>query len=162
VGSRGSVIPFFKKLLQEKSEFVPITDTRMTRFWITLNQGVDFVMKAFEMMQGGEIFVPKIPSTKVTDLAEALCPGLPIKVIGIRPGEKLHEIMCPKDDSHLTLEFKKHFVIMPTINLIDKVDYKKSSLDGDGIPVADDFEYSSIANSHWLDLNEIQSMIQGI
>ncbi len=104
VCSRGSVIPFFQKLIAEGSKELPITDERMTRFLITLEQGVEFVLKNFERMQGGEIFVPKIPSIKIVDLAKTLAPNLPYKIIGIRPGEKLHEIMCPSDDSHLTLE----------------------------------------------------------
>ena len=111
VGSRGSVVPFFKDLIKKKSSFLPITDEKMTRFWITLDQGVDFVSKAFERMHGGELFVPKIPSVRITDLAKAIAPEKSLKIIGIRPGEKLHEVMCPKDDSHLTLEFKSHFVI---------------------------------------------------
>ncbi|MFP5429330.1 MAG: polysaccharide biosynthesis protein, partial [Gammaproteobacteria bacterium] len=105
VGSRGSVVPFFNKLMAEGATELPITDERMTRFWITLQEGVDFVLKNFQRMQGGELFVPKIPSVRITDLAEAMAPGMAHKVIGIRPGEKLHEVMCPVDDSHLTLEF---------------------------------------------------------
>ncbi|MFV2058977.1 MAG: UDP-N-acetylglucosamine 4,6-dehydratase (inverting), partial [Thiohalomonadales bacterium] len=105
VGSRGSVVPFFKKLIAEGTDFLPITHSDMTRFWITLQQGVDFVLKNFERMHGGEIFVPKIPSATITDLATSLAPDIPHKVVGIRPGEKLHEIMCPADDSHLTIEF---------------------------------------------------------
>ena len=109
--SRGSVIPFFRKLLSEDTNFFPITDKEMTRFWITLNEGVDFIFNSFDRMYGGEIFVPKIPSFKVTDLAKSLDANKKIKIIGIRPGEKLHEVMCPKDDSHLVLEFKNHYVI---------------------------------------------------
>lgn len=115
VGSRGSVVPFFKKLVKEGADALPITHPDMTRFWITLQQGVDFVLKNFERMQGGEIFVPKIPSVRLMDLATAYGNGLPVKEIGIRPGEKMHEIMCPSDDSHLTLEFADHYVMRPTI-----------------------------------------------
>ena len=115
VGSRGSVVPFFQKLIGEKIKELPITDERMTRFWITLQQGVDFVLKSFERMQWGEIFVPKIPSMKIVDLATTMAPNLPIKIIGVRAGEKLHEVMCPGDNYHLTLEFSDHYVIMPTI-----------------------------------------------
>src|SRR3954469_25406910 len=115
VGSRGSVVPFFRKMIAEGCDHLPITDARMTRFWITLQQGVDFVLTNFQRMQGGEIFVPKIPSVRVTELARAMAPGKPHRIIGIRPGEKLHEVMCPSDDSHLTIEFDKHFVIQPTI-----------------------------------------------
>lgn len=120
VGSRGSVVPFFKKLIAEGADALPITDERMTRFWITLQQGVDFVLKNFQRMYGGEIFVPKIPSMRITDLASAMAPDMPAKIIGIRPGEKLHEIMCPADDSHLTLEFHDHYVLQPTIKFVDK------------------------------------------
>jgi len=119
VGSRGSVVPFFEKLLAEGAEELPITDPRMTRFWITLDAGVEFVFQNFERMHGGEIFVPKIPSVRITDLTEAMAPGKPTRIIGIRPGEKLHEIMCPRDDSHLTVEFEDHFVIRPTISFGD-------------------------------------------
>jgi UDP-N-acetylglucosamine 4,6-dehydratase len=114
VGSRGSVVPYFKKMILEGCNELPVTDPHMTRFWITLQQGINFVLKSFARMQGGEIFVPKIPSMKITDLAESLAPGMPINIIGIRPGEKLHEVMCPADDSHLTLEFRDHYVIRPT------------------------------------------------
>ncbi len=111
VGSRGSVLPFFRKLLAEGATKLPITDPRMTRFWIMLEQGVDFVLRCFAKMQGGEIFVPKIPSAKITDLASALAPGLATEVIGIRPGEKLHETLCPADDAHNTIEFAHHYVM---------------------------------------------------
>ena len=115
IGSRGSVVPFFQKLLLENVKELPITDIEMTRFMITLEQGVDFVLKNFTRMLGGETFVPKIPSMKITDVALALAPNLPHKIIGIRPGEKIHEVMCPKDDSHITYEFSDYYVIAPTI-----------------------------------------------
>src|SRR3984893_1679344 len=115
VGSRGSGVPFFKKQIANGCDHLPITDPNMTRFWITLQQGVDFVLKNFARMHGGETFVPKIPSVKVVDLATAIAPHLPQKIIGIRPGEKLHEVMCPADDSHLTLQFDEHYVIKPPI-----------------------------------------------
>ncbi len=102
MGSRGSVVPFFKKLIAQGAKELPITHLDMTRFFITLDDGVNFVLKNFERMYGGEIFIPKIPSMKIVDLAKAIAPNLPHKIIGIRPGEKLHEIMCPADDSHLT------------------------------------------------------------
>ena len=114
VGSRGSVVPFFRRLAAEGAKELPITDPRMTRFWLRLEDGVDFVLKSFARMQGGEIFIPKIPSMRITDLAEAIAPGMPTKVIGIRPGEKLHEVMCPSDLYYDTLEFDDHFVIMPS------------------------------------------------
>src|SRR5690606_38325813 len=114
VGSRGSVVPVFRKLVAGGARKLPITDPRMTRFWITLEQGVAFVLKNLERMQGGEIFVPKIPSSRITDLAEAMAPGLPTEIIGIRPGEKLHEIMCPKDHPHHTLQLQAPVAIQPT------------------------------------------------
>lgn len=158
VGSRGSVVPFFKKLLAGGATELPLTDPRMTRFWITLDQGVDFVFKNFARMQGGEIFVPKIPSLRITDLAEALAPGMPTKVVGIRPGEKLHEVLCPDDDSHLTLEFSDHYVIRPTINIALKVDYTVNRLGEKGVPVSSDFEYNSGTNSQFLTRSEFLNL----
>ena len=158
VGSRGSVVPFFEKLLAEGAEELPITDPRMTRFWITLDAGVEFVFKNFQRMQGGEIFVPKIPSIRITELAEAMAPGQPTKVIGIRPGEKLHEIMCPRDDSHLTVEFEDHFVMRPTISFMFEVDYTHNSLGETGEPVPNDFEYHSGDNPHFLTVQEMRKM----
>ena len=157
VGSRGSVVPFFKKLIAQGADHLPITDERMTRFWITLQQGVDFVLKNFERMHGGEIFVPKIPSIRITDLAEAMAPGMPQKVIGIRPGEKLHEIMCPADDSHLTLEFDDHYVICPTIKFHHReVDYAVNNLGEKGEMVPQGFEYNSGNNPHFLSVEEVR------
>ena len=158
VGSRGSVVPFFKKRIFEGCDHLPITDARMTRFWITLQQGVDFVLKNFERMHGGEIFVPKIPSVNVIDLAKAMAPNLPHKIIGIRPGEKLHEIMCPADDSHLTLEFSDHFVIQPTIQLSNHVDFSLNKLGERGSPVEQGFEFHSGKNSHFLTSDEIVTL----
>ena len=155
VGSRGSVAPFFKKLIDGGSDHIPITDEGMTRFWITLQQGVDFVLKNFERMQGGEIFVPKIPSVYVVDLAKAMAPRISHKIIGIRPGEKLHEIMCPADDSHLTLEFDDHYVIKPTIQFIGNTDFTINKLKEKGCPVEQGFEYHSGTNSHFLSQKEI-------
>ncbi len=150
VGSRGSVVPFFQKLIQEKATEIPITDPRMTRFWITLQQAADLVLNSFERMQGGEIFVPKIPSMKITDLAEAIAPGIPTKIIGIRPGEKLHEAMFSKESAHLALEFADHYVIQPTIQYSHSVDYTCNTLGEKGIAVTEDFEYSSETNTEWL------------
>jgi UDP-N-acetylglucosamine 4,6-dehydratase len=158
VGSRGSVVPFFRKLIAEGCESLPITDERMTRFWITLQQGVDFVLKNFERMHGGEIFVPKIPSVRVVDLAMALAPDIPQRFTGIRPGEKLNEVMCPADDSHLTLEFADHFVIQPTIQMSDVVDFTVDRLGEHGAPVDQGFEYHSGKNTHFLDIDEIVAM----
>lgn len=156
VGSRGSVVPFFEKLIASGADSLPITDARMTRFWITLQQGVDFVLKNFERMYGGEIFVPKIPSVRITDLAEAMAPGMPQKVIGIRPGEKLHEIMCPSDDSHLTLEFEDHYVLRPTITFYSRTnDFTLNQLGETGVPVQQGFEYNSGTNPQFLDVAQV-------
>ena len=157
VGSRGSVVPFFRKRIAEGAEFLPITDSRMTRFWITLRQGVDFVLKNFERMHGGEIFVPKIPSVSIVDLAKAMAPELPHKIIGIRPGEKLHEVMCPADDSHLTLQFTDHYVIKPTIQFSGYVEFSENKVGEKGCPVEQDFEYNSGTNPRFLSLEEIVS-----
>ncbi|MEW6165103.1 MAG: UDP-N-acetylglucosamine 4,6-dehydratase (inverting) [Pseudomonadota bacterium] len=155
VGSRGSVVPFFRKRIADGCDHLPITDERMTRFWITLQQGVDFVLKNFERMHGGEIFVPKIPSVRIVDLARAMAPELSHKIIGIRPGEKLHEIMCPADDSHLTLEFADHFVIKPTIQFSGRVDFMVNRLGEGGRMVEQGFEYHSGRNPHFLGIEEI-------
>lgn len=158
VGSRGSVVPFFQKLVADGAEFIPITDQRMTRFWITLPQGVEFVIQALRRMHGGEIFVPKIPSMRIGDLAEAFAPGVPTRVVGIRPGEKLHEIMCPRDDSHLTVEFEDHFVIQPTIKIAYQSDFEINALGEKGVPVADGFEYNSGNNHYFLTVDELRAM----
>ncbi len=159
VGSRGSVVPFFKNLIKNNSKELPITHIEMTRFWITLQQGVDFVIKNFFRMQGGEVFVPKIPSVKITDLAIAMAPELSHKIIGIRPGEKIHEIMCPVDDSHLTFEFEDHFVIAPSIIFNDsaKSDFSTNMLNEVGLIVMPGSEYSSGENTHFLNLEEINT-----
>ncbi len=157
VGSRGSVVPFFKKLIAEGADNLPITHKEMTRFWITLQQGVDFVLKNFERMHGGEIFVPKIPSAKITVLATSLAPDLKQDVVGVRPGEKLHEIMCPADDSHLTIEFDDHYVITPSIRFVDgNNDFMTNNLGDKGKPVKQGFEYNSGTNSHFLSISELQ------
>ena len=160
VGSRGSVVPFFKKLIASGCGQLPITDERMTRFWITLDQGVEFVIKGFQRMHGGEIFVPKIPSMKIIDLAKAMAPKLSHKVVGIRPGEKLHETMCPADDSHLTLEFHDHYVIKPTIQFSHVADFAKNELSETGHQVKIGFEYQSGNNAHWLTHQELLAMLE--
>ncbi|AFL69709.1 UDP-N-acetylglucosamine 4,6-dehydratase (inverting) [Sulfurospirillum barnesii] len=160
IGSRGSVVPLFKRLIAEGAKELPITEAQMSRFWITLEQGVNFVLKNFERMQGGEIFVPKIPSMKMIDLAHALAPHLGIKIIGIRPGEKMHEVMVPKDDSHLTLEFDDHFVIQPSIQFAQKADFTCNALKEKGTPVQYGFEYSSETNTQWLDAKGLLEMIE--
>ncbi|KFZ36550.1 UDP-N-acetylglucosamine 4,6-dehydratase [Shewanella mangrovi] len=159
VGSRGSVVPFFKKLVNEEADSLPITHPDMTRFWITLQQGVDFVLKNFERMQGGEIFVPKLPSVRITDLARAYGPDKKQHIIGIRPGEKLHEIMCPADDSHHTLEFDDHFVITPSIKFFGREnDFCCNALNEIGAPVKQGFEYNSGSNPRFLSLDDILAM----
>ena len=158
VGSRGSVVPFFKKLLENNAKSLPITDPRMTRFWITLQQGVDFVLKNFYRMHGGEIFIPKIPSVKITDLAQALSKNIPLEFIGIRPGEKLHELMVPGDDSHLTLEFADHFVIKPSISFEAKSDnFSTNRCSETGIPVRTGFSYCSKNNPEYLTQDNLKN-----
>ena len=158
VGSRGSVVPFFEKMVNDGSDHLPITHIGMTRFWISLQQGVDFVLKNFARMYGGEIFVPKIPSIKITDLASAIAPNLPQKEVGIRPGEKLHEIMCPADDSYHTYEFDDHFVIAPSIKFSSRTnDFTTNGLDESGVLVKPEFEYNSRNNSHFMSVEEIKS-----
>jgi UDP-N-acetylglucosamine 4,6-dehydratase len=158
VGSRGSVVPFFRKCIADGIDHLPITDIRMTRFWITIQQGVDFVLKNFARMHGGEIFVPKIPSVKVVDLARAMAPELPHRIIGIRPGEKLHEVMCPADDSHLTLEFADHYVIKPAIQFSGRADFGVNRLGETGQPVEQGFEFHSGRNRHFLAVEEIVAL----
>jgi UDP-N-acetylglucosamine 4,6-dehydratase/5-epimerase len=155
VGSRGSVVPFFRRQIANGCDHLPITDAKMTRFWITLEQGVEFVLRNFERMHGGEIFVPKIPSVRVVDLAAALAPGMPQRIVGIRPGEKLHEVMCPGDDSHLTLEFDDHYVIKPAIQFSGIADFSVNRLAERGRPVDQGFEYHSGRNPHFLEVHEI-------
>ena len=159
IGSRGSVIPLFQRLINEGVSELPVTEKNMTRFWITLEQGVDFVLKNFARMQGGEIFIPKISSMTMLDLAKTLAPNLGVKIIGIRPGEKLHEIMIPKDDSHLTLEFHDHYVIQPSITFTQTNDFTCNGLKEEGKPVKIGFEYSSETNMHWLDTKSLMKMI---
>ena len=160
LGSRGSVIPFFKNLIAEGATSLPITEPNMTRFWITLQEGVEFVLKNFARMQGGEIFVPKIPSMKMTEMAKAIAPELPQEVIGIRPGEKLHEVMCPLDDSHLTLEFHDHFVIKPSITFSAPIDFTTNNLQEKGQSVPQGFEYNSRDNTLWLSHEELLAKLE--
>lgn len=158
VGSRGSVVPFFKKLIAEGAKELPVTDPRMTRFWLRLEDGVELVLKGFQRMQGGEIFVPKIPSMRILDLAEAIAPGVPTNIIGIRPGEKLHEVMCPSDMFYETLDFEDHFVIKPSIEFGENIDYTRNKLGEVGHPVPDEFEYSSGTNDVFLTVEELREM----
>ena len=163
VGSRGSVVPLFKKLIENGAKELPITDERMTRFWITLEDGVKFVLKNFERMHGGELFIPKIPSMKITDLAATLAPNLPIKLIGIRPGEKLHEIMISADDALHSLEFDDHYVITPSIRFYDKeADFAINKLGQKGRTIKRGFDYRSDNNTQWLNQQSLKEMIERI
>lgn len=152
VGSRGSVIPFFLKM--KKTGRIPITDERMTRFWITLEQGVQFVLDNLHRMKGGEIFVPKIPSMKITDLAKAVAPECKIEIIGIRPGEKLHEVMITEDDARHTLENQGYYVIKPEFT------WWKNKGEKVGKPIPEGFSYSSDKNKHWLTIDELKNLIK--
>lgn len=152
VGSRGSVVPFFQKM--KETGRLPITDPRMTRFWITLDQGVQFVLDNLERMRGGEIFVPKIPSMNIMDLAKAICPECEIDIVGIRPGEKLHEAMIMEDDARHTREFDAYYVIQPEFPW-----WGKSMEQGKKLP--NGFCYSSETNSEWLTINDLEQIIKG-
>ena len=154
-GSRGSVIPFFNKLIDEGATELPITDLRMTRFWISLDQGVELVVKALAESRGGEIFISKIPSFRITNLAEAMLPGCAIKEVGIRPGEKLHEVMITKEDSLHTYEYDKHFVIYPEYSSWGNI-----SIIPNGKLVDEGFEYSSGTNSEWLSVEDIKKLLK--
>jgi UDP-N-acetylglucosamine 4,6-dehydratase len=159
VGSRGSVVPFYRKLLAEGVKNLPVTHKDMTRFWITLDDGVSFVLKNFERMYGGEIFVPKIPSIRILELVEAMSGTQKHELIGIRPGEKLHEIMVPEEMAHHCIEFTDHFVITPAIRFSGlDIDYKKNNLLEQGRHVDDKFEYHSGTNPHFLSLKELVSL----
>lgn len=156
-GSRGSVIPFFKKLIDEGAKELPITDMNMTRFWLKLESAVEMVVDALENMQGGELYVKKIPSMLMPDLAKAMAPDLKIKEVGIRPGEKVHEQMITKEDARNTLEFKDYYIILPEIDLENIVHmYPK------GKPVNADFEYHSGNNTEWLSIDDMKKLIEGL
>lgn len=158
IGSRGSVVPYFQKLVADGVKELPVTDTRMTRFWFTLSDAVEIVLKSFARMQGGETYVPKIPSMRITDLVQAFGDDMKFKVIGIRPGEKLHELMIPADLSHLTLEFEDHYLIKPTISFFGKIDYSRNPIgEKDGI-VPEGFEYRSDNNPHFLTVSELRRL----
>ncbi len=158
VGSRGSVVPFFKKLIDDGASELPITDEQMTRFLITLEDGVKFVLDNFQRMHGGEIFIPKISSMKMTELAKAIAPELPHKIIGIRPGEKMHEVMITGDDR--VVEFDSYYVITPTIQFSHIVDYKKNALGEEGKDIGIGFEYNSLNNTQWLSNDEFLEMVE--
>lgn len=156
VGSRGSVVPFFLK--QKETGFLTITDPRMTRFWITLEQGVNFVLDCLDRMVGGELFVPKIPSMNINDLAKAIAPECETKIVGIRPGEKLNEIMVSKDDARNTVEFEKFYLIKPSFKFFER----RFNSNNCGKAVSEDFEYNSGTNTWWLTKEELNEMIKTI
>lgn len=158
IGSRGSVLPFFKELIKKETGYFPITDVEMTRFWFEMPDAIKFVTDSFALMRGGEIFVPKIPSIKMIDLAKSLKPNYKITIIGKRPGEKLHEIMCPKDESEKVIEFNKYFIISPStiFGKTLKYDYFKSVKGEKGKKVNRNFEYHSGNNHHFLNINQIK------
>jgi UDP-N-acetylglucosamine 4,6-dehydratase len=156
IGSRGSVVPFFQDLVRKGAKSIPITDPRMTRFWITLDQGVAFVLSSLALMRGGEIFVPKIPSMRIIDLAQAVAPGLPHEIVGVRPGEKLHEVMITEDDARMTVQLGDRYAICPA-----RPGWKRDHLEAVGAkPVADGFRYSSDQNAEWLDGGALMGMIE--
>lgn len=156
-GSRGSVIPFFKTLIDQGEKVLPITDMRMTRFWITLDQGVDLVFKALKESKGGEVYISKIPSYKIGDLALAMKPDAKLKEIGIREGEKLHEVMITPEDSQSTYDYKDHYIIYPNLDWWEKRTLKKG-----GKKVKEGFRYSSDENAQWLDIKKIQKGLKEI
>lgn len=156
-GSRGSVIPFFQKLVEEGATELPITDMKMTRFWLKLESAVEMVVDALENMQGGELYVKKIPSMLMPDLAKAIAPNLKIKEVGIRPGEKVHEQMITKEDARNTLEFKDYYIILPEVNF-ENITHKYPQ----GKPVGEDFEYHSGNNDRWLTVDDMKKLINEI
>lgn len=159
-GSRGSVVPLFLNLKQQNADSYPITDKRMTRFWITLDEGVNFVLDTFNKMKGGEIFVPKIPSVNILDVLEAVEKGANYIEVGIRPGEKLHEVMCPSDESHKVIEFQDYYLIPPSIQFFtESIDYFTAINKEKGELVSDGFQYSSSNNSNFLSVDEIREYI---
>ena len=161
INSRGSVIPLFRDLINSKTSFLPITDKRMTRFWITLEQGVQFVLSCLEYMLGGEIFVPKIPSMKIVDLARWMAPDIPHKFIGIRPGEKIHEVMITQDDARYTIELKDRYIIFPSTQIwsekfnLNKL-YKNNVIN---LKMDEDFQYSSNSNNQWLNYDNLLNLL---
>ena len=156
-GSRGSVIPFFKTLIKENHDTIPITDTRMTRFWINLDEAVDLVIKVIEEANGGELYVQKCPSFKVTDLAKAMNPDCKIEDVGIRPGEKLHEVMITEEDSRTTYEYDDYFIIYPDLDWWEKI-----NIHPNGKKVKDRYKYSSDINEDWLSIEDIKKLLEEI
>ena len=160
LSSRGSFVPLLKKLSKNKNAIIPITHKDMTRFWITLDESVDLVEKGLSVMKGGEIFIPKIPSVKLVDLPKVICPKNKVKIVGIRPGEKIHEILCPVENAHEIIEFKNHYIIKPTIKIknreINYINYPNEK----GKKVQINFEYSSGTNKKFLNLKKIEESLK--
>ncbi|GAB4352934.1 MAG: UDP-N-acetylglucosamine 4,6-dehydratase (inverting) [Kiloniellaceae bacterium] len=156
MGSRGSVIPFFRKLIAEGADSLPITDAEMTRFWITLQQGVDFVLSSLALTQGGELFVPKIPSMKITELASHMAPKLPHRIVGIRPGEKIHEVLITEDDARNTLDIGDRYIIYPEFSQHGKLSRQRDNAK----PVPAGFRFASNINDDWLDGDRLAAMIE--
>ncbi len=156
LGSRGSIIPLWLSMIEEGATALPITDTRMTRFWITLDQAVDFVLNRLRSMRGGEVFVPKIPSMRITDLAEAMAPGVPHDIRGIREGEKIHEMLISVEEARNALEFDDHYVVAPQMIVSRWQEYPKT----EGRPVAEGFYYGSDSNTDWLDATKLRALLE--
>jgi len=164
VGSRGSVLPYFKSLIQKNAKSLPVTDERMTRFWINLDYGVKFVLNSIDLMIGGELFIPKSPSIRIVDLVKALDKKIKYHIVGIRPGEKLHEVLCPEDSARDTLEFKNYYLIRPSPYLVDSTkgknnSYKINKNREKGKFVKGNFVYASDNNAHFLSIKELQKLI---
>lgn len=157
-GSRGSVLQLFDKLVKEGKKTLPVTDERMTRFWLPLSQGVDITLKSFERMKGGEIYVPKIPSINITDLVKSMGENIEYDLVGIRPGEKLHEVMITEENSRQTFEFEDHYVITPAIVFFEDVNYSTNNLGEKGEMVEESFEYHSGNNEDFLSVSEIAEL----
>lgn len=156
-GSRGSVIPFFRNIVKNGGKELPITDYRMTRFWISLEQGVQLVIKALEEAKGGETFISKIPSFKITDLAQAILPGCEMPEVGIREGEKLHEVMVTREDSISTYEYEKHFIVYPHMEW-----WNPDKIRAGGKQISPGFEYSSETNTEWLAVDDLIELLKGV
>lgn len=160
-GSRGSVIPYFKELIKRGVKELPITDFRMIRFWLRLEQAVDMVLMSLETMQGGELFVKKIPSMRMVDLAQAMAPDIKMVEVGIRPGEKIHEVMITREDARNTIEFDQYYIVKPEFGAsLTKTPYLLQGITETGLPVQDDFEYHSGNNKQWLTIEQMRTMVQ--
>lgn len=159
IGSRGSVVQLFRQLAAKKTSAIPITHPEMTRFWITLKQATQLIFDSFERMTGGEVFVPKIPSMRIIDLANTLAPDIPQHIIGLRPGEKLHELLCPAETSRVTLEFPDHYVILPATTNNDRVNEYSNALGQRGSLVPNGFQYCSLTNTDWLSSQDLRRII---